>query len=279
MTFRTCILLACMLVVPGLAMFSHRLPVELRATLRQQVWVPVQGAVHATAKALSLTSDPPPAAASPVVAAATPVLTTTPAAVTPAAAPAPPSAPRPPTPASLSPPARVVMPTVSLAPANAIVDQPAPQGNGLAVPTATSRAAERSFTQPSAPQRAAALAEQASQAAAPPEPAVGGLMSLPQREPPLRHMAPEPPLAGDDAGPSIAAVHQRLAALGAFGVECQPLGNGAAGYASSCRMNVDPNGELHRMFHGTGPDAAAAMQSLVEQVEGWKRQQAAPARL
>jgi hypothetical protein len=47
-----------------------------------------------------------------------------------------------------------------------------------------------------------------------------------------------------------------------------------AGYASSCRIGIDPQGQLHRMFHGRGADAPAAIQSLIEQVRAWQTRQA-----
>jgi hypothetical protein len=41
MKVRTCLIFACMTVVPALALFSHRVPRELRARLRSGLWQPL----------------------------------------------------------------------------------------------------------------------------------------------------------------------------------------------------------------------------------------------
>jgi len=41
MKVRVCVLVACMIVVPGLAMFSHHIPAELRQAARCHLWQPV----------------------------------------------------------------------------------------------------------------------------------------------------------------------------------------------------------------------------------------------
>jgi hypothetical protein len=41
MKVRVCVLVVCMTVVPGLAMFSHHVPVGLRQAVRQHLWQPV----------------------------------------------------------------------------------------------------------------------------------------------------------------------------------------------------------------------------------------------
>jgi hypothetical protein len=40
MKVRTCVIFACMTIVPALAMFSHMLPAEVRESLRTGVWEP-----------------------------------------------------------------------------------------------------------------------------------------------------------------------------------------------------------------------------------------------
>lgn len=47
MTVRTCVLAACMIVVPGLALCSHHLPAEVRAAARCDVWQPLASRVQA----------------------------------------------------------------------------------------------------------------------------------------------------------------------------------------------------------------------------------------
>jgi hypothetical protein len=41
MKVRTCLIVACMTVVPALALFSHRVPGEVRARLRSCLWQPL----------------------------------------------------------------------------------------------------------------------------------------------------------------------------------------------------------------------------------------------
>lgn len=47
MTVRTCVMAACMIVVPGLALCSHHLPAEIRAAARRDVWQPLASHVRA----------------------------------------------------------------------------------------------------------------------------------------------------------------------------------------------------------------------------------------
>ncbi len=42
MKVRTSVIVACMTVVPGLALFSHRLPAEFRASVRSHLWEPIE---------------------------------------------------------------------------------------------------------------------------------------------------------------------------------------------------------------------------------------------
>lgn len=45
MKFRSCVLWSCMLVVPMLAMFSHRIPAEVREACRTHLWQPAAATV------------------------------------------------------------------------------------------------------------------------------------------------------------------------------------------------------------------------------------------
>lgn len=46
MIVRTSLMVACMIVVPGLALCSHHLPAELRAAARCEIWQPVASRVQ-----------------------------------------------------------------------------------------------------------------------------------------------------------------------------------------------------------------------------------------
>jgi hypothetical protein len=68
MKLRSCLLLACMVVVPLLAMFSHRIPTELRAAVRRTVgdlWTRGTSAVAPTRPAAAAPRPPAAVASAP----------------------------------------------------------------------------------------------------------------------------------------------------------------------------------------------------------------------
>ena len=65
MKFRSFVLVTCMLVVPLLAMFSHKIPAELRGAIRTRVWKPAMQAIASVFELepqTPLTISVPPAA-------------------------------------------------------------------------------------------------------------------------------------------------------------------------------------------------------------------------
>ena len=170
MRFRSLILCACMVVVPLLAMFSHRVPPQVAAVVRQRLWEPV--VAWAGWSRSPFPSPTRPAAEAAPAPAGQPVVATP--AVVPVAAP---------------PPALPAMPT----PAQAV--------------------------------------------------AAGGRR----------------------------AVEDRLLRLGARSIECGPLRPGDATIVASCRVAVDPAGELQRVFQATADEPTAALERLLGDVEAWRR--------
>jgi hypothetical protein len=85
-------------------------------------------------------------------------------------------------------------------------------------------------------------------------------------------MLPAPAFAPTDAF-DRRGLEDRLVQLGATSIGCQPL-PGGSGTVASCRVAVDPAGELQRVFQATGSDAAAALGQLVAEVEAWKQRTA-----
>lgn len=75
MKVRACVLVVCMTVVPGLAMFSHHVPADVRQAARCHLWQPVADWLR--------TSEPAAGVTAPVPAA--PVVETAPAPASPAA--------------------------------------------------------------------------------------------------------------------------------------------------------------------------------------------------
>lgn len=71
----------------------------------------------------------------------------------------------------------------------------------------------------------------------------------------------------------VAAEHEsleRLRALGAVAIDCRPL-PGAGGHIASCRVPVDGEGQLERVFQALGTDPAAAADKLLGDVSAWQR--------
>lgn len=67
------------------------------------------------------------------------------------------------------------------------------------------------------------------------------------------------------------AVEDRLLRLGARSIECGPLEAGDTTIVASCRVAVDPAGELQRVFQATGPEPTTALARLLGDVEAWRR--------
>lgn len=189
MKVRSFVLIACMLIVPALALFSHLTPPSVRQFLRQMGQQAVDAATASPAPSRGIASASAPKTAPD---------------------PAPVPAPTPPVRAFAATPPPVVLPSI-------------------AVPATPAPAASLPRDVPRSQQEWATLAE----------------------------------------------LRERLIALGATAIDCKPgPGNGSL-HTCSCRVAVDAEGQLHRMFHGVGPDAALAMRSLLDRVEAWRAQQAA----
>jgi len=82
------------------------------------------------------------------------------------------------------------------------------------------------------------------------------------------HDASRSPAAAGRDHPSLPL--ERLAELGATHVTTAPATTPPAGHLATCRVAVDPEGQLHRLFHAAGPDADAALRSLANEVAAWR---------
>ena len=198
MKFRSGLLVACMIVVPMLAMFSHHVPDGLVAAASRLVYDPLVSTLSSKLSAVLKPTAAGDNGASP--AAAFPTAEATPGATEgPAGRPAAAQL------AAMGTPASAIRPESS--------GPPAGQAGRLAA------------------------------AAKPPAPA-----------------------NGTDAGNAGSAAAARLAALGALSIDCRPMPGVTGRHRASCRMPVDAEGQLHRVFQATGPDRAAAEQNLLEDV-------------
>jgi hypothetical protein len=261
MRVRSLLLFACMIVVPLLAMFSHKIPRELRSAARERLWEPARQAIagaldiETPAQPAAIQAGTEPTANGPAV---TIAVAHSPAADSPVPSPAPATPP--------SSPSMVVMPPVTLAPIDVIAAPATAGGGGLSVPASMAAAA--------VPER--------------PERETGGDSGVH----PDSRIPPEPPdlpplsAAGFDrqSVPAVAparavdseirvrrAVEERLAALGAISFDCQPLQGTDGIHRCSCRVAADPTGQLQRVFQSSGTDPVSAMSTLLEQVTAWKQ--------
>jgi len=71
-------------------------------------------------------------------------------------------------------------------------------------------------------------------------------------------------------------LEDRLAQLGATAIDCQPV-PGGSDMLASCRVAVDPAGQLQRVFQAAGADVPAALGRLVAEVEAWRHRTASRA--
>jgi hypothetical protein len=216
MKIRSCVLVACMLVVPALALFSHLTPPAAREFLRCSICDPLCQAISAIDAVLPFGSQATLAAG-------------------PAASVKEPAA------ADASPTVIVAEP-IAAEPIVTTVAQPPAHDAGPTMKTVLAEALPPVAVSP---------------AVAPPSP-------LADRDRPRSQAE----------WATLATLRKQLATLGATGIDCRPQPGAVPGYITSCRIGIDTAGQLHRMFHGQGPDAPAAMQSLVEQIQAWQVQQA-----
>jgi hypothetical protein len=92
------------------------------------------------------------------------------------------------------------------------------------------------------------------------------------------------PSADPPAGPPIgiteadrAVVRERFQALGAVALECRPAPGEAKEHVASCRVPLDAEGQLQRVFQATGHDPLAAERRLLDDVTAWlERQRSRP---
>ena len=66
-----------------------------------------------------------------------------------------------------------------------------------------------------------------------------------------------------------ASVRERLQSLGAVAMECRPAPGDAAEHVATCRVPLDAEGQLQRVFQATGHDPLAAERRLLEDVAAW----------
>ena len=258
MKLRSSLLIACMVIVPLLAMFSHKIPRQARAAAREHVWNPVQQAILS---AFDMESTAHPTTGSVASMTATPKLMPPSTGATPLSTqPLPPVAlpenPAPlaaPPPAAAEPPAPleridpVVLDPVALQ-TQPLTPPPAPRGRQVAAALASATRGE--WQKPAFP---------ASESAGSPPQAT------------LTSFDATTPLPDVRSTAGRQALEDRLRQLGALAFEWTPLKAGDGVHGCSCSLAVDTSGQLHRVFHGSGSDPTAAADNLLAHIDAWQR--------
>ncbi len=221
MKIRTFLLFICMIVVPLLAMFSHKIPTEIRAACGELVLQPAIDLIEAVAR--SADTDP----ASPAVDLEAPP-----------AAPFLASTPRP----------QGQDPLTS-----------AGAGNGPVPATAASTALAPAAGIAAASLMPAAMPPQAAQPSPWPQHALASTSGVPVGP---ERASPQP-------------LRQALAAAGVQRLTIEPAADGSGRLHGSCRLAVDAQGELQRLFHTQALSETETLQNLLDQVSRWQQQLAA----
>jgi len=81
---------------------------------------------------------------------------------------------------------------------------------------------------------------------------------------------------GDSASSARRALEGRLAQLGGMAIDCQPL-PGGPDMLATCRVPVDPAGQLQRVFQAADENPEVALGQLLTEVKSWQRRSLATA--
>ena len=244
MKLRSALLVACMLVVPLLAMFSHKCPAGTRAAARRQLWDPIVDTVAAAFGLPSADRKPrlPPSPPTSILpessAASAPSLDSTPG------------------PGSTR--RRDSIPDIVPRFPGAVSGSPESPPDPLStVGLPPARGAWSSPPAPSSPP-SPGVASAAPAFAAPPRALPGA---------PDAH--PIAGAAGFGTGADRDSLESRLRSLGATSIDWTPAQGGDGLHRCTCRIPAEPTGQLHRVFQASATDPLTALDSLVGQVTAW----------
>ncbi len=67
------------------------------------------------------------------------------------------------------------------------------------------------------------------------------------------------------------AYQDQLIAAGAHRLLVTPATDSSGGYHGSCRVSVDAQGELQRLFHARASTKSATLEKLLQQVRHWQQ--------
>ncbi len=245
MKLRSALLVACMIVVPLLAMFSHKISSATRAAARQQLWDPLVDTA-AAALGLPLVDRKPPVP--------------------------------PPTPSSIAPDSSAgLTPAGEFPPADQKTDADhpmpdiVPRFHGPADAAGPLASATIPLTDGQAQPGDRVIVDPI-----PTPPTRDGLTDAAAPREPPRSLPGTPdaqPMARLDglgtAGGERDLLESRLRSLGATSIEWTPAQGGDGLHRCTCRIPAEPTGQLHRVFQASATNPVTALDSLVGQVTAW----------
>lgn len=201
MKFRTFLLFVCMIVVPLLAMFSHKVPPEIRVACSDLLLSPAIGLIEEVTSAVELKPTPLPVDFT-------------------------------------APP---VGPLLASSPPNA-------RQNSTESPS--------QFTKDAPTQVVAAPAALTVGSPTPAPPLAAGLKDT---------------IAPASNSTEYGKLRHQLAAAGVHRLILESTDDDHGKFHGSCRVAVDPSGELQRLFHTHAASEIEALQKLLEQVTQWQQ--------
>jgi hypothetical protein len=216
MKIRTFLIFVCMIVVPLLAMFSHKVPPEIRTACGNLLMRPALALIEAAAHSTETKPE-----ASPVDFAAPPA--------GPLLAGGPPPG-----------------PSGEAQPAGLHEGKEAPSQVG-ATPVALRTGSPSPHPQPQSARATESLS-------------------------PASLMPPSSPAADQLHSDRL---RRQMAAAGVHRILLEPSTDGSGNFHGSCRVAVDPKGELQRLFHAQASSKDKTLQNLFEQVTRWQQRLAA----
>ena len=262
MKLRSIVLVLALLIVPLAAMFSHLVPADLKRMLRARVWqqrgavapadTRTDGAIEPFAASGfdTIAANPPPRAFDPTADQSSSGAMPVPGRGAPDAQASPPLGPT-----GLPPDAGpTAIATVAFGdPQARPADPPALPAEPLSRASSTGAPPR----QPASPQ------------------AVADALAASTRGDWTSHVRRDSVAVSAVGGTAKAfdptAVERQLVQLGAIGFEFLPADAGNPRHRCSCRLPVDPSGQLQRVFQADDDVADAAVQRLLAEVTAWQR--------
>jgi len=239
MKLRALLLVSCMVVVPALAMFSHLIPAEVRASARRGLHAATNGVLGAPAEAGMAAPAPQTGSQGNLLGQAP------------------------------------LHQTDLLAPATPLESLPIAASGGFPSTLAASGSGAAGIPSVAALARPAAAAGAGATRSLLPDGSAAAAAD-PVGPPLVAELADRARQVRDQQQRDQQAIEAQLRAAGAVSFDCQPLPGADGMISCSCRVPIDAAGQLQRVFQSTGHDPLSASAALLEQVLAWRQRMAAP---